>query len=47
LVAQLKRRVGEAGFALGGDDFEAVRFSMYPFVRRVSVNALPVGATTT
>jgi hypothetical protein len=27
------------------DDFEAVRFSMYPFVRRVSVDTLPVGTT--
>jgi hypothetical protein len=27
------------------DDFEAVRFSMYPFVRRVAINALPTGTT--
>lgn len=27
------------------DDFEAVRFSMYPFVRRVSVDTLPAGTT--
>ncbi len=27
------------------DDFEAVRFSLYPFVRRVSVNTLPAGTT--
>lgn len=27
------------------DDFEAVRFSMYPFVRRVSIDTLPAGTT--
>lgn len=27
------------------DDFEAVRFSLYPFVRRISVNPLPAGTT--
>ena len=27
------------------DDFEVVRFSMYPFVRRVSVDTLPAGTT--
>lgn len=28
------------------DDFEAVRLSLYPFVRRVAVNALPAGVTS-
>lgn len=27
------------------DDFEAVRFSLYPFVRRVSIDTLPAGTT--
>lgn len=27
------------------DDFEAVRLSLYPFVRRISVEALPAGTT--
>lgn len=27
------------------DDFEAVRLSLYPFVRRISVDALPAGTT--